>query len=70
MPTPYERMRRTAFDLMRRSSIKDFSAEELHRAFKRSKEKLIYTAIAKAEVENGLTIANLYEHDRDNDLER
>jgi hypothetical protein len=70
MPTPYERMKQTAFSLMRRSKIKDLSAEELHRAFKHSKEKLIYTAIAKTAIENGLTISSLYEQDQGANLER
>lgn len=70
MQTPYERMQQSAFNLMRKNSIKDFSAEELHRVFKHAKEQLLYTAIIRNAIEDGLTIASLYEQDHDNDIER
>lgn len=71
MPIPYERMKKLALDLLREKEVRSFSAEELHRAFKHSKEKLLYTAIVrKAIEEEGLTINSLYEQDRDNGRSR
>ncbi len=69
-PTKYERMKESAFNLMRRNKIRNFSAEELHRVFKHSKEQLLYTAIVRREVDDGFTIASLYEQDRDRGFER
>lgn len=70
MHTPYERMKQNAFNLMRKNKIRDFSAEALHHAFKHCKEKLLYTAIVKDAVENGLTIRSLYEQEHDRGMER
>jgi hypothetical protein len=68
--TPYERMKKSAFNLMRKNEIKDFSAEELHRVFKHAREQLLYTSIVRQAIEDGLTIDSLYEHDRDRGLSR
>ncbi len=65
MPTPYERMKQSAFNLMRKNKIKDFSAEEIHRVFKHAKEQLLYTSIVKMAMEDGLTITSLYDQDRE-----
>ncbi len=70
MPTPYERMKQSAFNLMRKNNIKSFSTEELHRVFKHAKEQLLYTSIVRMAVEDGLTITSLYEQDREHGLER
>ena len=70
MPTPYERMKQSALNLMRKNKVKDFSAEELHRVFKHAKEQLLYTSIVRMEIDNGLTITSLYEQDQDRGLER
>lgn len=69
-PSAYDAMKKSAFNLMRKNKIRDFSAEELHRVFKHAKEQLIYTSIVKAAIEDGLTITSLYEQDRDLGLER
>ncbi|TND10360.1 MAG: hypothetical protein FD123_2 [Bacteroidetes bacterium] len=66
----YERMKASAFNLMRKNNIKDFSPEELHRVFKHAREQLVYTSIVRMAVEDGLTITSLYEQDRDRGLGR
>lgn len=63
-------MKQHAFDVMRQKRVKDFSFEELHRVFKHCKEKLLYTAIVKEAVENGLTIRTLYEQEHDRGISR
>lgn len=64
-------MKGRAFSIMCDNHIRDFSAEELHRVFKHSKEKLLYTAIVRNAVkEEGLTITSLYAHARDSGRER
>lgn len=70
MPTPYERMKQSALNLMRKNNIRDFSAVELHRVFKHAKEQLLYTSIVRMEIDNGLTIASLYEQGHERGLER
>lgn len=70
MHTPYERMQHRAYNIIRKSKIKDFSLEELHRAFKHCKEKLLYTSIVRNAVENGLTIHSLYEQEHDHGMSR
>lgn len=55
---------------MRKNNVRDFSAEELHRVFKHAKEQLLYTSIVRMAVEDGLTIASLYEQDHDRGLGR
>lgn len=68
--TQYEKMKQSAFNLMRKKNIKSFSDEELHRVFKHAKEQLLYTSIVRMAIEDGLTINNLYEQDRDRGLDR
>ena len=63
-------MQEQAFALLRSKKVRSFSAEELHRAFKHSKEKLLLTAIVNDAVERGLTITSLYDQDRSRGLER
>jgi hypothetical protein len=63
-------MKQSALKLMRKNKVKDFSAVELHRVFKHAKEQLLYTSIVRMEIDNGLTITNLYEQDQDRGLER
>lgn len=70
MPTTYENMKASAFNLMLKHNIKDFSAEELHRVFKHAREQLLYTAIVRQAIEDGLTISSLYEQDPDRGLGR
>ncbi|MCU0431821.1 MAG: hypothetical protein MUC87_00030 [Bacteroidia bacterium] len=69
MSTPYQRMKESAFNLMRKNEIKNFSAEELHRVFKHAREQLLYTSIVRTAIEDGLTIDSLYE-DRDRGFSR
>ncbi|MEO6240321.1 MAG: hypothetical protein ABIQ40_03270 [Bacteroidia bacterium] len=69
-PTQYEKMKQSAFNLMRKKDIKSFSDEELHRVFKHAKEQLLYTSIVRMSIEDGLTISSLYEQDRDLGFER
>ncbi len=52
---------------MRKNEIKDFSAQELHRVFKHAKEQILYTAIVRYAIEDGLTITRLYGDDRSKD---
>ncbi|MEO5644451.1 MAG: hypothetical protein ABIQ40_02005 [Bacteroidia bacterium] len=65
-----EKMKMSAFNLMRKKNIRNFSSEELHRIFKHSKEQLLYTSIVRMAIEDGLTIESLYEQDRDLGFER
>lgn len=65
--TGYEQMKESAFNLMRKNKIKNFSAEELHRVFKHAKEQILYTAIVRYAIEDGLTITRLYSNDRSKD---
>lgn len=69
-PTQYERMKQSAFNLMRKKNIKNFSDEELHRVFKHAKEQLLYMSIVRTAIEDGLTINSLYEQDHERDLGR
>jgi len=70
-PTAYEGMKKSAFNLMRKNKIRNFSEEELHRVFKHAKEQLLYRSIVRSAIEDGFTINSLYE-DRDHErgLER
>lgn len=68
--TQYEKVRESAFNLMRNCNIKNFSESELHRVFAGSRNFSDYMAIIKREIADGLTIANLYEQDRDRGLGR
>ena len=66
-PTAYEAMKKSAFNLMRKNKIRNFSEEELHRVFKHAKEQLLYMSIVSMAIEDGLTLDSLYEdrgHDR------
>lgn len=69
-PTAYDAMKKSAFNLMRKNKIRNFSEEELHRVFKHAKEQLLYRAIVRTAIEDGFTIDSLYEQDRDQGLER
>jgi hypothetical protein len=66
----YERMKQSAFNLMRKRNIRNFSDAELHRVFKHAKEQLLYTSIVKMAIEDGLTVNSLYEQGHDHGLER
>ncbi len=69
-PTAYAAMKKSAFNLMRKNKIRNFSEEELHRVFKHAKEQLLYTSIVRSAIEDGFTIDSLYEQDRDRGLGR
>ena len=68
--TAYEAMQKSAFNLMRKNNIKNFSEEELHRVFKHAKEQLLYRSIVRSAIEDGLTIDTLYAKDREHGLDR
>jgi hypothetical protein len=68
--TQYEKMKKSAFNLMRKKNIRRFSDGELWRVFKHAKEYTAYMAIAKTAIKDGLTIESLYEQDNEHDIER
>lgn len=69
-PNAYEAMKKSAFNLMRKNKIRNFSEEELHRVFKHAKEQLLYLSIVRSAIEDGLSINSLYEEDREQGLSR
>lgn len=69
-PTQYAKIRQSAYDLMIKNEIEDFSEDELWRVFKHSRNSGLYISIVKKEIADGLTITKLHTQDRGRDLER
>lgn len=69
-PTQYEKIRQSAYDLMIKNEIEDFSEDELWRVFKHSRNSGLYIAIVKREIADGLTITKLHKPDRSRGLDR
>lgn len=63
-PSHYEKIRESAFNLLRKQNVKNLSDEEIWRAVKHSGNAGLYTAILRREIADGFTIKKLRAQDR------
>lgn len=69
-PSQYERIRESAFNLLRKEGASELSSDAIWNAVKGSRHAGLYFDLLRHEIESGLTIKKLYARNRESGLER
>lgn len=69
-PSQYEKIRESAFNLLRKQNVKNLSDDEIWRAVKHSGNAGLYTEILRREIADGFTYKKLYAKRREQGHER
>lgn len=69
-PSQHEKIRESAFNLLRKQNVKNLSEDELWRAFKHSGNAGLYLAILRKEIADGFTYKKLFAKRPGQDIER